>query len=445
MLNLFQTDSKHQLHRVLGVAFGLAVTVGTTIGAGILRRPGAVAELLRTPALILGMWLAGGLYGLLGAINAAELGTMIPKAGGFFVWTERAFGRGPGFVIGWCDFLGNCASLAYAAITLVELAAALVPALLHWTTALAIAVVLVFAAIQAIGVKAGARTQEWTTILLAATFLSLVAAAFWFGGAAERGTPIALPPASRGWIAALILAFQSIVVTYDGWYEAAYFAEEDKEPSYNLPRSMIGGVLSVTAIYLAINAALLYVLPIQKLAGSEFPASDAAKVLFGSRGATLVTLLSMCALPSLINSSLLGASRILFALGRTRLFWRRAAEVNKGGTPWVALACTTGAGIVLVLSGTFERLLAMAGVFYVVLYCSAFASLLVLRKKEPQTPRPFPVWGYPWTTLIVLIGGLGFLVGAFFTDTANSIEAIAFMALSAPVYWIFVGRRETTR
>ena len=98
------------MHRVLGVAFGLAVTVGTTIGAGILRRPGAVAELLREPVLIMGMWLAGGLYGLLGAISAAELGTMIPKAGGFFVWTERAFGRGPGFAIGWCDFLGNCAS-----------------------------------------------------------------------------------------------------------------------------------------------------------------------------------------------------------------------------------------------------------------------------------------------------------------------------------------------
>ena len=432
-----QPGSNHRLHRVLGVAFGLAVTVGTTIGAGILRRPGAVAELLREPALILGMWLAGGLYGLLGAINAAELGTMIPKAGGFFVWTERAFGRGPGFAIGWCDFLGNCASLAYAAITLVELAGALHPPLKVYTTALAIGIVLTFAAIQALGVKAGARTQEWTTILLAATFLSLVAAAFWFGGgAATRGAVIPLPPASRGWIAALILAFQSIVVTYDGWYEAAYFAEEDTHPSYNLPRSMIGGVLSVTAIYLAINAALLYVLPIHKLAGSQFPASDAAQVLFGSRGATLVTLLSMCALPSLINSSLLGASRILFALGRAKLFWPRAAEVNAGGTPWIALGCTTAAGVLLVLTGSFERLLAMAGVFYVVLYCSAFASLIILRKKEPDTPRPWPVWGYPWTTLIVLIGGLGFLIGAFLTDTANSIQATAFLLLSAPIYWI---------
>jgi APA family basic amino acid/polyamine antiporter len=439
-LTLQQADSKHTLHRVLGVAFGLAVTVGTTIGAGILRRPGAVAELLREPALILGMWLAGGLYGLLGAINAAELGTMIPKAGGFFVWTERAFGRGPGFAVGWCDFLGNCASLAFAAVTLVELASALDPRLKPWTTALAIAVVLLFAAIQAIGVKAGARTQEWTTLLLALTFLSLVAAAFWYGSG-DRGAHIVLPPPSHGLFAALILAFQSIVVTYDGWYEAAYFAEEDTHPSYNLPRSMIGGVLSVTAIYLAINAALLWVLPIHKLAGSEFPASDAAQVLFGPRGARLVTLLSMCALPSLINSSLLGASRILFALGRTRLFWTRAAEVNSGGTPWIALVCTTAAGIVLVLSGTFERLLAMAGMFYVVLYCSAFASLLVLRRKEPDTPRPWPVWGYPWTTLIVLIGGVGFLIGAFITDTVNSIQALVFLSLCAPVYWICIGSR----
>ena len=430
---MLSSKPTHRLHRVLGVAFGLAVTVGTTIGAGILRRPGAVADLLRTPALILAMWLAGGLYGLLGAINAAELGTMIPEAGGFFVWTKRAFGSGPGFVIGWCDFLGNCASLAYAAITLVELASALIPAVKPWTIVLAIAAVLVFAAIQAIGVKAGARTQEWTTVLLAATFLALVVAAFWFG---KPGASTPLPPPSRGWFAALILAFQSIVVTYDGWYEAAYFAEEDTDPSHNLPRSMIGGVISVTAIYLAINAALLYVLPLQKLAGAEFPAADAAQLLFGPRGAMLVTLLSMCALPSLINSSLLGATRILFALGRARLFWPRSAEVNAGGTPSLALACATAAGVALVLTGSFERLLAMAGVFYVVLYCSAFASLLALRRKEPGTPRPFPVWGYPWTTLVVLVGGVGFLIGSFLTDTSNSLQALAFLVLSAPIYWV---------
>ena len=425
--------NSNRLHRVLGVAFGLAVTVGTTIGAGILRRPGAVAELLRTPSLILGMWLAGGVYGFLGAINAAELGTMIPEAGGFFVWTKRAVGRGAGFVIGWCDFLGNCASLAYAAITLVELAGALVPAVKPWTILLAVAIVLVFAAIQATGVRAGARTQQWTTVLLAVTFLSLVFAAFWFG----KGTAtVTLPPASRGWFAALILAFQSVVVTYDGWYEAAYFAEEDTNPNVNLPRSMIGGVAIVTLIYLLINSALLYVLPLNKLAGAEFPASDAAQLLFGARGAMLVTLLSMCALPSLINSSLLGATRILFALGRARMFWPRAAEVNAGGTPWVALGCTTAAGVVLVLTGSFERLLAMAGVFYVVLYCSAFASLLVLRRREPLTPRPFPVWGYPWTTLVVLIGGVGFLIGAFLTDTSNSLQALGFLVLSAPIYWI---------
>ena len=143
------TPTPHRLHRVLGVAFGLAITVGTTIGAGILRRPGAIAELLREPALILAMWLFGGLYGLIGVINVAELGTMIPQAGGFFVWTNRAFGRRPGFVIGWCDFLGNCASLAYAAITLVELGAALYPPLKAYTITLGIVIVLAFAAVQA--------------------------------------------------------------------------------------------------------------------------------------------------------------------------------------------------------------------------------------------------------------------------------------------------------
>jgi APA family basic amino acid/polyamine antiporter len=424
-----------RLHRVLGVAFGLAVTVGGTIGAGILRRPGAIAEWLRDPALILGIWVAGGLYALLGALNSAELGAMIPKAGGFFVWTERAFGRGPGFAVGWCDFLGNSASLAFAAMTLVELAAALHPPLKPWTAGLGIVLILSFAAIQALGIKAGARTQELTTVLLAVTFLSLVGAGFLLGGQ-SRGVEIALPPPSRGWFAALILAFQSTVVSYDGWYEAAYFVEEDSNPGRDLPRSMIGGVLSVTLIYLAINAALLYVLPMHGLAGADFPASDAAQVLFGSRGATLVTILSICALPSLINASMLGGSRILFALGRARLFWPRATAVNRGGTPWIALACTTAAGVLLVLTGSFDRLLAMAGIFYVALYCSAFASLLYLRRREPDTPRPCLAWGYPWSTLVVLTGSVGFLIGAFFTDTSNSLQGLACLALSIPIYWL---------
>jgi APA family basic amino acid/polyamine antiporter len=419
---------------VLGVTFGLAVTLGGTIGAGILRRPGAIAELLREPALILAMWLAGGIYAMLGAINAAELGVMIPRAGGFFVWTERAFGRGPAFASGWCDFLGNSASLAFAAITIAELAGSIL-AVRSWTVPVAVGVILIFTGVQALGVKAGARAQELTTALLAGTFLSLVAAAFLLGSQ-PNDAGMTLRPPLHGWFAALVLAFQSIVVTYDGWYEPAYYAEEDENPGRNLPRSMMGGVASVTLIYLAINAALLYVLPIQKLSGSDFPASDAAQLLFGPRGALFVTVLSIFALPPLLNSSLLGATRILFAMSRARLFWPKALAVNAGGTPWVALACSSAAGLLLVLTGSFEQLLAMAGIFYVLNYCSAFASLLYLRWKEPDTPRAYRAWGYPWTTLIMLLGSLGFLTAALFTDTSNSLQGLACLALSVPIYWL---------
>ncbi|MBL8177749.1 MAG: APC family permease [Bryobacterales bacterium] len=428
------------LHRVLGVAFGLAVTVGITIGAGILRRPGAVAGALADTWLILLMWTLGGVYALLGALVVAELATTLPEAGGFFVWSHRAIGPAAGFAIGWCDFLSNSVTIAYCAVSIGELSMPFTGLPPTTIVPIAVLIVLVFSLIQWTGIRSGSRTQQITSTLLAASYLALVAAAFLFSNPSPS-PPIVRREFPLGLFGALIFAMQSIVVTYDGWYQPAYFAEEIEHPQRDLPRSLIAGVFTVTAVFLLVNVALLYALPPRQLAASELPAADLAAQLFGSNGLRVISVLSLFALPPTINGALLAGSRVLFGLSRRGLFFPHAAAVNPGGTPHIALAMTAAMAMALILSGTFEQLLAIAGFFFVVNHCSAFASLFVLRRTAPHLPRPFPVPGYPITPAIVLLAGVGFLAGALVSDTRNSLKAAAFLALCLPVYTQIVRRK----
>ncbi|MBL8222408.1 MAG: amino acid permease [Bryobacterales bacterium] len=432
-----------KLHRVLGLAFGLAVTVGITIGAGILRRPGAVAGALGDTWLILLMWTLGGVYALLGALVVAELATALPEAGGFFVWSHRAIGPAAGFAIGWCDFLANAVTVAYCAVSIGELSLVLLGLSAASVPAIAVTLVLSFGAVQWLGIRSGSRTQQITSSLLAVSYLSLVAAAFVFASPSGNAEPIMRREFALGLFGALVFAMQSIVVTYDGWYQPAYFAEEMEQPHRDLPRSLVAGVFTVTAVFLLVNIALLYALSPRQLAASELPAADLAAKLFGANGQRVISVLSLFALPPTINAALLSGSRVLFGLSRRGLFLGGAAAVNHGGTPHVALAMTAAMAIALVLSGTFEQLLAIAGFFFVVNHCSAFASLFVLRWRAPQLSRPFPVPGYPFTPAVVLLAGVGFLAGALISDTENSLKAAGFLALCIPVYAVFVRSQGT--
>ena len=260
----------------------------------------------------------------------------------------------------------------------------------------------------------------------------------WSLGGGGRGASLAtaVPRISGGLIAvvAIVVALQSVIITYDGWYSAIYFTEEDKDPARNLPKSAIGGVLCIIGIYVLVNLALLYTLPLSELAGSTLPAADAAQRIFGGDGGRIIIALSLLSLLSVINAVLLLASRILFAMSRDGLFFSKAAEVNPRGTPLTAMVLTTGAAMALVASGTFETLIAIAAFFFVTLYISGFLALFILRKREPERPRPFRVWGYPWPPLIALIGSVAFLVGNVFSDPKHSAYALICIAASYPIY-----------
>jgi basic amino acid/polyamine antiporter, APA family len=433
-----------QLLRVLGVVFGMAVTVGITIGMGILRTPGEVAAQLPALWLFVGVWALGGLYALLGTVSVAELGTMIPRSGGWYVFVRRALGEYPAFVVGWSDWLSTCGTVAIVALVLGEYAETLVPALAGRKEWVASAVTVGFAVLQWRGVRWGSRSQELTSLLKTLAFATLIAACFILGGRANgQDAAAAAPtaptpvPAGLALLTAFVLALQGVIYTYDGWYSTIYFGEEVRDSARAVPRAMIGSTLLVTAVYLLFNIALVYVLPLERLAGQKLAAGAAAGVIFGERGGVIIAWVAIVSLLASVNGNTMTAPRVIYAMGRDRLFWRGATRVNRGGTPTTSLALSTAAAVLMIVfSGAFERLLAAIAFFFVTDYTLAFLSVFALRRREPDAPRPYRAWGYPVTTGLALLGSVAFIAGAVWSDTENSLYALALLALSYPVYLI---------
>jgi APA family basic amino acid/polyamine antiporter len=413
-----------KLRRILGVGFGLAVIVGSTLGIGILRAPGLVVGQIASPSIVVLLWLVGGLYTLLGAVCLAELGTMLPQAGGYYVYARHTFGDGVGFAVGWSDWVTYCAVLGYVSIGIGEFTAVLVPSLMPLAKVVAVGALLGLVALQIAGIRVSSRFQEVTTAIKFVAFLAVVVAALLLAPAVSKSTADAAPPAS---LVGVVVALQAVVITYGGWQSALYFTEEDRDPDRNLPRSMIAGVASVIVVYVLVNLALLAVLPIPDFAKSTLPAADAAQVLMGERGRQVITVLSLVSLPPLLNAIMMIGTRILFAMGRDGFLWRRAADVTAAGTPLTATLVTTAVAVVLIATGTFQKLVAIASFFLVFNYSVCCLALVVLRQREPERQRPFRAWGYPWSAAIVLAGAAAFLVATVIGDTVNAAAAAALM------------------
>ncbi len=431
---------KGRLLRILGVSFGIAVTLGSTVGVGILRTPGTVAAQLGSFSLIIAIWTVGGVYALFGTLAVTELATALPKAGGWYVYARRAFGEYAGFTVGWINWVSYCTAAASITIAIGEYLAKLVPAFAHSAKEIAIILLIVFTLMHWLGLRLGSRAQELMSFTMALGFVALVVACFAAGGrytsGSLEGTVVPVPTTAAAVFIALVISFQSVIFTYDGWYGAIYFSEEDTNPARNLPRSMISAVLAIIAIYLLLNLAFLYVLPLPQLAASQLPAADAARAVFGGQSEQALAALVLLSLLSVMNAGFMQTPRVMYGMSRDRLFLSKASVVNVRGTPIIALTISTATEVLLVASGTFEKLLAITSFFWVVMYGSGFASLIALRRREPSLARPFTAWGYPWTTVIVVVLSVVFLIGVIISDTTNSIYALIILGLSYPAYLI---------
>ena len=431
-------QSRGHLLRVLGFGFGLAVIIGNTIGAGIFRAPGSIAQNLPNVWLFLGVWIVGGIYALLGAISYAELGAMLPRAGGQYAFTRHALGEYAGFIVGWSDWLATCGSTAAVALVVGSFAGALFPAISSpvATFGTACAISIVFGLLQWRGIVMGSTAQNITSLLKGLAFVALIVAAFVLGNGGSFSQPATTSNlVTASLFTGIVLSLQSAIYTYDGWYGVIYFSEEVTNPGKDVPRSMISGVFSIIAIYVLINVAFLYVLPMSELAGKEFAAGQVANVIFGRYGDPIFRWLTIVSMLSTINACHLMATRVLFAMSRDRLFLRKASNVNEGGTPAMALLLSViGSLIFIVFGQTFEKVITVVAFFFVANYSLTFISVFILRRREPDRERPYRVWGYPWTTGVALIGSVLFLAGAVASDTRNSIYALIMLAVSYPLF-----------
>ena len=442
------TTNMRPLRRILGMGFGLAAVFGTMVGVGILRLPGTVAAALGDRTLIMLAWGLGGLYSLMGAVAVAELAAMIPEAGGFRVYARRAFGEGIGFAVGWIDWLTNVAALAYISVTAVAFFGVLWHPAVTFPRLSTTLLLVVFTGIHWMGLRLGSSLTAVISVAIGFMLMFLVVGCLVASPVpASMAAPLAntaasLPPMSIAMVFALVPALRAVLTAYDGWYQPIYMAEESKDPARTLPRAIIGGTLLVVGLYLLINFAFLHVLPLHVLAASQLPAADAARLVLPRGGAELVTVISLLTVLSALNNIFLAAPRIMFAIGRDGLFTEKAAAVSPGGTPRTALALTSAAVIVLILTGSFEQIIALSAVLFLTYYSSAFLAVFVLRYRAPDLPRPYRALGYPFSTAVVLAGSIAFLIVAVIEDPRSGITAAIFLACCAPAYaWVARSRR----
>jgi APA family basic amino acid/polyamine antiporter len=423
------------LLRVLGGVFGLAMVVGATVGGGILRTPGEVATALPVPALFVAVWIFGGIVTLLGANSWAELGAMIPSAGGPYVYARRAFGDGVGFFVGYADWINWCIGPVVLVLIVGEYMGGLFPALAPHALLVDFVTLGGLAILQWIGVRSGGRTQEVTTALKAIAIIALVAAAFVLPHEAISA-PVATAPHGMGLLVAFGVAMQGVIFTYDAYYSVVYCSEDMRDPGTSVPRSMFRGVWLVFAIYLLMNLAYLKVIPVPRMAGDPFVAATMARSIFGQAGDTVIRVIMIVSLLGAMNAQLLIMPRVLLAMSRDGLFPRQAARINAGGTPTVGLALSLLVVCAFLLTGSFTAVLALDSILIVTLYFITFLTLFALRRREPDTPRPYRAWGYPFIPALTLLVALALIATLAWSDPRSALIVFALLLAAWPVAWV---------
>lgn len=434
--------TRGHLLAVLGVGFGLAVTIGNAVGAGILRTPGEIAQHLDTFWPFIAVWIVGGLYALLGANALSELATLVPRSGGQYVFVRHGLGDYAGFVVGWSDWLTTCGTTALVALVVGEYTVGIFPEA-RTAQVVALAVVAVFTVVQWLGIRGGAAVQNLTSLVKAGALVVFIAVCFWFGTRLPWAPTVVTTEHERSLFVAFILALQSVIYSYDGWAAVTYFSGEVKDYARGIPRAMLMSVVTLMLLYVFINLAFLAVVSLPTIAGSNLAAGVVVERLFGSAGEKFLRVLGALILLSAVSSNVLMAPRVLFALGTDGLFWRGARVVNRGGTPDVALLISSLMAALFIATGNVQQVMAKLAFLFIAMYTLSFVTLFVLRRREPDTPRPYRAWGHPYTTGLALAASVVFLAGAVFSDLTNSLYSIGLLVLTVPVFLLLRFRKSS--
>ena len=446
------------LVRGLGPWASAAIVVGTMIGTGIFLVPSSMARDARSVGLVFFVWIFGGILSLFGALSYAELGAAIPAAGGDYGYLNRGFGPKWGYLFGWMhSIIGRPCSAATIAAGLVKFIGFLLPGVnarilqypiwLPFTTTpyeiiltpaqpLAVAAIALVTGVNYLGVRLGGRVQVVLTALKIGAVLAVVGFGFALGhGTTAHFQPLLPSTMGLATISGLLTAMVAALWAYDGWSNVNLVGSEIIEPQKNIPRALIGGVAAVGGIYLLANAVYFYVLPFAAVQNSPAVASQVVASFAGFRAARWVTVAMMVSALGTLNSSILSGARVPYAMARDRLFFRFAGDIHeKFRTPGGALVFQAYLASVLALTGTFDDLFSLFIFAQWIFYGLVTASVFGLRRREPELPRPYRTWGYPWVPIAFCVCALALTLNLWWQRPIRSSIGLVLILLGLVFY-----------
>jgi len=458
-----------ELRRDLTLTHGIAIVVGITIGTGVFLKSAPMAQAVGSPLWVMAAWAVAGLVAMLGALCFAELGTLIPRAGGEYQYLRAAFGDLPGFLYVCMSFIIGAASLAAYGAAFGIFLSDVVPLPAPWIErnfelfgqpvtwqfglrqVIGVAVVAIFTIINLAGVAFGGRVQTFLTSLKVLSVVGIIVGVFLFAGgdadaaaSARAVTIAATAPAATA--SAFGFAMLSALWAYSGWQYLPMAAAEVHDPSRNVPRAVIGGGLLVATLYLLVNAAYFYALPFEAVASAsstahpEAPAvgARAAETFLGPQANSIAAIIFLISAVGALNGVLLTRARVPYAAACDGLFFRRFARLSPGASVPAASVVVHGVlAVLLAISGTFDQLTNLATVIFVLFWALSGIALLMLRRRMADAPRPYRVPLYPFVPLAFVLIMTGVMVSTIIESPGEALASLALLALGLPLFPFF--------
>ncbi len=450
-----------ELRRALGFWAAIAVVIGTTIGSGIFLVPTKMVNAVGTPSMVFAVWVFGGVLTLFGALTYAELSAALPGAGGEYVYLKAAYGPFFAFIYGWTQtWVAKPASIATLATGFFTYLGDFFPGLgtvvytvplpigpdfkpldIRYGQFVGIGLIVFLSVVNYLGVRVGGSVQVAVTALKLALIGGVILAGVVFGHGNTsnfQSSVVANPGGVAGFFVALVAALWA----YDGWNNAGMLGSEIDHPQKNLPRSLIIGTAAIIGIYLLTNLTYFYVLSAGEVGGSARVAADAMRRVLGPAGGAGVSIAAMISIFAALNGSILSGSRVPYAMSRSGLFFRKIGSVHPSyRTPGPAITLLGIVSCLITLSGQYDQLYTLVIFPSWILYGMTAASVIVLRKKRPDLPRPYRVLGYPLVPVLFVFVAVALLYSTLLSSPRESGIGLGLIVAGLPFYFYWNARR----
>lgn len=431
-----------KMKKILGFWDSVAIVIGIVIGVGIFRVPAEVAKCIPSGGLIILAWFIGGIFSLLGAASYAELAALLPHTGGDYIYLRESYGKWCAFLYAWSGILiVRTGIIAAVAFIFAEYFASFFSLGDVWVKPAAIALVIALSFINILGLQKGKVLQNVSVLAKLLVLVAIIVLAL----ISKKGNvhnfealPILSPAGGMdfGKIAPLFaLSLIPILWTYGGWHENTFVTGETRDARRTLPLALITGTAVIVLFYIVINTIYIYLVPIDKLAESPLIVSDVMHILCGDWARKIVELLVMLSAFGGLNGTIITSSRITYALANDNPFFGYLGALHeKFKTPARAIILNTSLSVILILWGTFERLLFFTGLLIWLFFAMIAAAVFILRFRYPNTERPFKVWFYPVTPFVFMLVSLLLVVSTAIHYPYQSLAGLIIMLTGLPVY-----------